>query len=170
MEKRYFFFINPKNAAILPMPTGMDLCKIYVREKMNEADITNQISEVLNRIWLMQQWWASVSFGVLIVAHVAGRKLGGLLIFVILFLYTVYSIYMWDLLGINAGIANGFVSDLENMSSSGATLTGGGSAYITTMNQRLSYFLVPLALFGTYFSATGYLIYSYFKGRDHRNV
>ena len=137
---------------------------------MNEAEITYQISEVLNRMWVMQQWWASVSFGVLIAAHVAGQKLNGFLISIILFLYSVYSIYMWDLLGINADIVNGFVSELEKMSASGKTITDGGAAYIKTMNLRPSYILVPLALFGTYFSATGYLIYGYIKGRAQRNA
>lgn len=135
---------------------------------MTESEIVYQISEILNRLWVIQQWWASVSFGVLIVAHLASKQLNGVLVSALLFLYSVYSFYMWDLLGINAGILNGFVNDLQQMSESGHTLTSGGNAYI--LERRLSYFLVPLTLFGTYFCTAGYLVYGYFKGKSSRNA
>ncbi len=68
---------------------------------MTEAEISYQLSEYLNRIWDMQQWWASISIGVLVMAHLASRPLNLLLVAISLGLYTSYTLYMWQMSGEN---------------------------------------------------------------------
>lgn len=124
---------------------------------MSEADIIYQISEVLNRMWDLQQWWASVSFGVLVAAYLVGKHLNGFLISILLLLYSVYSLYMWELLGTNADVYVAFVDDLQGISESGVTLSSGASTYLSP--PTMSYFLVPIVLIGTYMSVISYTIY-----------
>lgn len=131
---------------------------------MNEADITYQISEILNRMWDLQQWWASVSFGVLVVAYLVGRKLNGILLCILLLLYTVYSVYMWDLLGVNVNVFLAYVEDLQTLSDSGVELSSGAKAYL--LPTEIGAFLAPVALLGTFASVVFYTLYVFFKRED----
>lgn len=134
---------------------------------MTEADITYQISEILNRLWDLQQWWASVSFGVLIVAYLAGEKLSGILVSILLLLYTVYSVYMWELLGVNSNAFLAYLSDLQYLSDSGVKLSAGAKAYLLPL--RISSFLAPAALLGTFFSVFIYTLYVFFRASGTEN-
>ncbi len=57
---------------------------------MNEAELSYHLSMVLDRIWSMQQWWASVSIGVLIMAHLATSRLNLFLVILSLALYLAH--------------------------------------------------------------------------------
>lgn len=131
---------------------------------MIEADITYQISEILNRLWDLQQWWASVSFGVLVVAYLVGKKMGGILVCILLLLYTIYSVYMWDLLGMNVKVFLAYTSDLQKLSDSGVELSAGAKAYL--LPARLGAFLAPTALLGTYISVVCYTLYVFLRRED----
>lgn len=132
---------------------------------MTEAEIVYQISETYNRVWSIQQWWASVSFGLLIVAHVASDRLNGLLVALMSILYTVFSVYLYTTMATNGDVASAFVKDLEVLEKSGVSLAQGSSAY--TQNWKSSSaVLVLVTLGGTYLAANAYLIFCYIK---HRN-
>ena len=135
---------------------------------MTEAEVIFQISEVANRLWMLLQWWASISFGVLIVAHIASNQLNLFLTVVILFLYSAYSVYMFDLAEYNNSIYFAFGADLQNMSDAGIELTAGASANI--VQPELGYSIGPVVFVGTYLSVNAYLIYSYIQGRKCRNA
>ena len=135
---------------------------------MTEAEIIEQISEIIDRLWVIQQWWASVSFGVLIIAHVASEKLNGFTVALILFLYTVYSVYVNEILGLSSDVLASFIADLEGLAESGSLVTEGAAAYIK--QPRYSPILVPIALYGTYVSAVAYLVFGYFRGRSAKNA
>lgn len=135
---------------------------------MTEAEVIFQIAEVANRLWMLLQWWASISFGVLIVAHIASNQLNLFLTVVILFLYSAYSVYMFDLVEYNNNIYFAFVADLQNMSDAGIELTAGAAANI--VQPDLGYFIGPVVFVGTYLSVNAYLIYSYIQGRKYRNA
>ena len=85
---------------------------------MTEVDITYQTSEILKRLWDLQQWWASVSFGVLVVTYLLGKLMNGILVCSLLLLYAVYSVYMWDLLGVKAKVFLAYIGDLQKLSDS----------------------------------------------------
>lgn len=132
---------------------------------MSEADITYQISEILNRMWDLQQWWASISFGVLVAAYLVGKHLNGFLITILLLLYSAYSLYMWDLIGANADVYLAFVEDLEGMFESGVALSSGAKTYLSP--PTMSYFLVPIVLIGTYISVITYTVYVFYQTRSN---
>jgi hypothetical protein len=114
---------------------------------MTEAELIFQIAELIDRLWNLQQWWASISFGVLIVAHIGSNQLNIFLVAVILFLYTIYSVFMLDLLGHNFDIYIAFVADLQRMSDSGIELTSGAVANI--VQPELGYSVAPAVFLGT---------------------
>lgn len=132
----------------------------YRIQGVTEADITYQISEILNRMWDLQQWWASVSFGVLAAAYFVGKKINGALLSILLLLYTIYSVYMWDLLSLNVKVLSAYVSDLQAISDSGVELSIGTQAHL--IQPRLGRFLAPVALIGTYVSVMCYSLYVFF--------
>jgi hypothetical protein len=131
---------------------------------MIEADITYQISDILNRLWDLQQWWASVSFGVLVVAYLVGKQMNGVLVCILLLLYIIYSVYMWDLLGVNAKILFAYIGDLQKLSDSGVELSAGATAYL--LPARLGVFFAPVALLGTFISVVCYTLYVFFRRED----
>lgn len=131
---------------------------------MTEVDITYQISEILNRLWDLQQWWASVSFGVLAVAYLVGKQMNGILVSILLLLYTAYSVYMWDLMGVNANVFFAYVGDLQKLSDSGVELSAGANAYL--LPPKLAVILAPAALIGTFISVVCYTLYVFFRRED----
>jgi hypothetical protein len=128
---------------------------------MTEADITYQISEILNRSWDLQQWWASVSFGVLAVAYLVGKKLNGMLLSLLLLLYTSYSLYMWDLLVVNRTVYLAYVSDLQKLSDAGVELSNGANAHM--LPPGVGTYAAPVALIGTFVSVVFYALYVHFR-------
>ena len=134
---------------------------------MTEADLTYQISEILNRLWDLQQWWASVSFGVLVVAYLVGKQMSGILVCILLLLYTAYSVYMWDLMGVNVNVFYAYVGDLQKLSDSGVKLSAGTIEYL--LPPKLGAILAPIALIGTFISVVGYTLYVFFR-RENREA
>ena len=131
---------------------------------MPEVDITYQISEILNRLWDLQQCWASVSFGVLVVAYLVGKQMNGILVCILLLLYAVYSVYMWDLLAVHAKVFLAYIGDLQKLSDLGVELSAGANAYL--LPPALGVFLAPAALQGTFFSVVCYTLYVFFRRED----
>ena len=82
---------------------------------MTEAELTYLLSEVIDRTWSMQQWWASISFGVLIIAHMAANKLNLLLVAIILGLYAAFTFYMGNILQIHLGEMAAIFQDIESL-------------------------------------------------------
>ena len=130
---------------------------------MSEADITYQMSEYLNRIWMMQQWWASVSIGVLVMAHLASSRLNIFLVLVSLALYTAYTAYMLQMSEANMDSVYALVRDLQVLADSGVRLSHFAQGQIDIMNTDITLYLITFG--GTYVSVVAYLIYSYKKGR-----
>ena len=136
---------------------------------MTEAELNFQVSEVFNRLWVIQQWWASVSFGVLIFAHVTGKKISIYIVSGVILLYTAYSAYMLGMLFSNSDVYQGYLHDLELLAQSGVNLTTGTNKLLNQSgNVR---YLAPIVFYGTYLATVGYLIYQYILGRGkvHNN-
>ena len=130
---------------------------------MSEAEITYQISEYLNRIWMMQQWWASISIGVLVMAHLASSRLNLLLVSISLGLYTAYTLYMLQMSGENYDSVVALARDLQLLLDSGAVQSYSARDQIEIMDANPALYYVTFG--GTYISVAAYLIYSYFKAR-----
>ena len=126
---------------------------------MTKADIAFQVTEYLNRIWDMQQWWASISIGVLIMAHLASSRLNLLLLLMSLGLYTSYTLYMTQMLGENYETILALIADLELLVASQAAPSH-ASRELLAMRDTC-----PLAYYvtfgGTFLCVVAYLLYSY---------
>ena len=90
--------------------------------------------------------------------------MNGILVCILLLLYTVYSVYMWDLLGVNAKVFFAYTSDLQKLSDSGVELSAGANAYL--IPPGLGIFLAPAALLGTFLSVVCYTLYVFFRGEN----
>ncbi|RLQ22582.1 hypothetical protein DWB85_06240 [Seongchinamella sediminis] len=134
---------------------------------MTEAEISFQISEYLNRIWTLQQWWASISIGVLVMAHLASKRLNLFLVLISLGLYTSYTLYMAQMSRVNIETVWALATDLEALIQSGAVNSNNARNIVAVKysNPLLYYLTFP----GTYLSVCAYLIYCYCKDRGDKS-
>lgn len=130
---------------------------------MNEADLIYQLSIVLDRIWSMQQWWASVSIGVLVMAHLASSRLNLFLIILSLALYSLYTFFMYSMLLENVGLLSALARDLQALIDSGVANSHVAKEQADIMNDGSGLFVATYA--GTYVSVMAYLLYSYMRAR-----
>ena len=128
---------------------------------MTEAELAFQISESINRGWGLIQWWASVSFGLLIVPHVAADKLNFFLLFVVITLYTVFSLMVHDIVTYNFDVAHQYKSDLRVLVEAGAELTQGSKFWISP--RVSSGIFMGFATTGTFICVISYLVYNFWK-------
>jgi len=135
---------------------------------MTEAELAYQLSEIIDRTWSMQQWWASISFGVLIIAHVASDRLNLLLVAIILGLYAAFTFYMGNILQIQLGEMAAIFLDIEALIESGATSSALSNHYAKQFvgDSISSYWSFVLSFGGTFACVNVYLIYSYVKARS----
>ena len=136
---------------------------------MTEAEIALQVTEMYALSWTVQQWWASVSIGLLVLSHVAYDRLNVSLVTIIVVLYTAFSAYLLQILDSQAVTVADYLSDLRTIAESGYTLTAGTQALIDSENTA-SVVLVVVALWGTYVGCIAYLIYSYIRGKRVANA
>ena len=135
---------------------------------MSEAEITFQISEILNRLWVMQQWWASVSIGVLVMAHLASSRLNLLLIIISLSLYTSYTLYMHQMSAENVKDMQALAGDMQALIDSGVAQSNTALRQVQTVNADVR--LYRVTFLGTYLCVVIYLIYSYTRSRKSRSA
>ena len=129
---------------------------------MNEADLIYHLSETINRSWALIQWWASISFGLLLVAHFASDRLNRYLLIFLSALYLGFSILMMAVLQKNVGVTNAVYVDLAKLAESSEAITATGRFWLE--NRGISFqILLPITLLGTFIGVWGYLIYCYRK-------
>lgn len=131
---------------------------------MNEAELILAWGEISGHLWTIVQFWASISFGVIAVAHFASEKLNHFLVLLVIFLYTLFSIYCGGF----------YVSDIQLLlalyEEAGSLLTerGEDAVFLTAFANYPQVWTG--ALFGLlglpsiYLGSIAYLIYRY-RGR-----
>ena len=135
---------------------------------MTEAEIAFQVSEYLDRVWSMQQWWASVSIGVLVMAHLASDKFNLFLVCISLGLYTTYTLYMQQMSHENVETLFALLRDLEVLVDSGKVSSNNAEELLDILVINPMLFILTFG--GTYICVVSYVIYSYAKTRGYRNV
>ena len=135
---------------------------------MTEAEIAYMVSEYLDRVWSMQQWWASVSIGVLVMAHLASDKLNLLLVCISLGLYTTYTLYMQQMSHENIETVFALLRDLEVLVDSGKVSSNNAEELLNILAINPALFILTFG--GTYICVVSYVIYSYVKTRGYRNL
>jgi hypothetical protein len=128
---------------------------------MTEYELMYLMSETANRNWEMWQYWTGVSFGYLILGYVAAKHLNWLLIFFVSALYTLFSIFLFQVLGHNAEILFGTADELRKLQSSGVELTAPAARWLAGHSEDS---MLPVAvLLVTYLAALLYLPYNHIK-------
>ncbi|MFK8050409.1 MAG: hypothetical protein AB8B81_18445 [Halioglobus sp.] len=131
---------------------------------MSEADVLEQLFSLYDRYWVIVQWWASVSFGIIMIAHLASEKLSAFILLTILVLYTVYSLWLYFLLDYNMAITFGLIDELSSLADDGK-LTAGGQEALGHPSGRYGVLLGMFALPITFFACAGYLVFSFVHAR-----
>ena len=132
---------------------------------MSEAEILEQLFSIFDRYWFIVQWWASVSFGLIMIAYFAADKLSALLLGTVIGLYLIYSGWIYMLLIYNIEIAFGLLTDLRSLSDAGEIKTQGARVAIENPFVIYGTWLGNVALPSTFFACIGYLIYAYSHAR-----
>ena len=130
---------------------------------MTEAELAYQISESINRGWGLIQWWASISFGLLIVAHVAADKLNLFLLIVTIALYTSFSIMANNIVTLNFEVAYQYKVDLRALVEAGVEVTRGSRFWIKPGGGGGIF--LEAAVSGTFISVISYLVYNFWKSK-----
>lgn len=129
---------------------------------MTEAEIVYQMSEIFNRAWTIQQWWASISFGLLLVAHVAAERLNGFLLVMLLTLYCAFTALVQQMLSRNVEMVYGYRESLQQMIEDGVELSA-GSLVFARPNPWYHEAIAWIALVGTFLGTSSYLVYRYWS-------
>lgn len=132
---------------------------------MSEAEILEQLFSVFDRYWFIVQWWASVSFGLIMIAYFAAEKLSALLLGTVLGLYFIYSGWVYMLLVYNVEIAQGLLTDLNAMSTAGELTSQGARVAIENPFVIYGTWLGNVALPSTFIACIAYLLYAYKHAR-----
>lgn len=132
---------------------------------MSEAEVLEQLFSIFDRYWTIVQWWASVSFGVIMIAHFAADKLKAFLLITVLVLYVLYSTWVYLLLVYNVDIAYGLFRDLDALSRAGALESFGAQAVLENPFVGYGTSLGMVALPATFLACIGYLLYAYIHAR-----
>ncbi|MGC5198187.1 hypothetical protein, partial [Aphanothece microscopica] len=79
---------------------------------MTENDLIDAIFAIYDRYWNIIQWWGSVSFGLIAVAHFAAEKLNVYLLLLLVMLYSLFTGWVALDYFFNVQILSGFNADL----------------------------------------------------------
>lgn len=129
---------------------------------MTEAEIVYQLSEAANRSWSLLQWWVSISFGLLVVAHVASEKLNAFLLLMVITLYVSFSLLVGNIWRRYAGTVAAYKEDLQALVESGAEVARGTNYWIHHEGIKL---LAAFVLVFTFICVIAYLLYCYRESR-----
>lgn len=130
---------------------------------MTEYEILYLMSEVFDRIWALIQFWSSVSFGYLVLAHVAARRLNVMIVLVLSLLYIAFSAQMLELLITHSRYVSGYQQELQELSE---TVGLDSQAAVHANEYSPQYWGATVSLFGTFLAALMYLPYCYYTSRN----
>ncbi|MBT4518975.1 MAG: hypothetical protein HOC23_03130 [Halieaceae bacterium] len=131
---------------------------------MTEAELLSLLSEAIDRVWALLQWWASISFGLLLVAHLAGEKLNRFLVILLASLYCGFTGLIYGMVLKNSGAAEATYIDLEALAAANTPITATAQFLLQNQSQTLE-FLLPMTMIGTFAGTLGYLFYCYRENR-----
>ena len=130
---------------------------------MTEYEILYLLSETFDRVWELVQFWSSVSFGYLILAHVAAPRLNLIIIAVLSILYVAFSMQMFQLLLTHNGFVIAYTESLNELSE---TVGLNNPASVHAVEYKFSILGATISLFGTFLAALFYLPYSYHREKN----
>lgn len=132
---------------------------------MNEYETVYLFSEYINRTWAVMQFWASVSFGLIALAHFASKHLNILLTAIVSILYAAFSFYVMLILRVSGIVSNAFLADLRVLAAEPESLSLGAQAILSSAPPAAQDAIIIAAYFGVFIGALSYLWISVFRAR-----
>lgn len=128
---------------------------------MIEFEITSQLSEIYDRVWVIFQIRIGVSFAVAALAHFASDKLNYLFALIVIALYVMFALFIGGLLKFNLVILEAFLADLRELQDAGQLLTRGALQHIESYERiRIARVLSTITFFGFFAGVIVYLLHS----------
>ena len=128
---------------------------------MTEAELVEHVFSVFDRYWAIVQWWASISFSLILVAYFAAARLSGRIVAILLLLYGLYSVWVYLLLQYNIDIAIGLISDLRVIEDSVGLQSAGAREVLTSRVSLLGTQLGTASLTCTFLACSYYLVHAF---------
>jgi hypothetical protein len=130
---------------------------------MTEADIINQYNLITDRVYVILQWWASISFALVALSHFAAKKLSLALTLTVGALYVLLTCYVLGAFYRNATFLLSLQDDLSEIHATGAG-SNIADAIVRPLNPLVG-MSIGLSIVGLFFGSLGYLTFSYRKAR-----
>lgn len=137
---------------------------------MSEYETVYLFSEYINRTWTVMQFWASVSFGLIALAHFASKQLNLLLAFLVSTLYVAFSLYVMMILRLSGTVADGFLVQLQSLQSADNPLGPGAQAVLASDLTPLQDAIIVVSFFGVFIGALTYLWVNVIRVRRQANA
>ena len=132
---------------------------------MGEYEIAYLLSEHINRMWEVIQFWTSVSFGLIALSHLGAQRLNLGIVLIISFLYLMFSLYAVNIIAMNEAIVAGFMQDIENLIAQEALSSDGILAVHEAKPSTFENLIIRLTSIGTFISAMAFLWFSFLRTR-----
>ena len=132
---------------------------------MSEFEILDLMTKTEDQRFNLIQWWTSVTFGVIVLSHFAGRKLNLFLVVLVVLLYVGFTLFVGDLFFGNVSQAALHRQDLAAMQSLGAPLSEVSRQIIGEDPQVLRGIGFYFAVIGAFVGSISYLVYAFVRLR-----
>jgi hypothetical protein len=133
--------------------------------RVTEAELLVEFGSIVDRIWNILQWWASITFAVLLASHVGASSLNKPIVAIMLLLYTLFSLYAGEIVLTNTEMQNAIRAALELQRDSLSTLGQSVLIYDETALKIIG----SATILTTYISTILYVLYCY-RNRMNTNM
>jgi hypothetical protein len=134
---------------------------------MSEYEILDLMTKTEDQRFNLIQWWASVTFGVIVLSHFAGRKLNLFLVILVVLLYVGFTLFVADLFFGNLTQAALHREDLAAMQALGMPLSEVSRQILGENPQVLRGIGFYVAVIGAFVGSISYLVYAFVRsGRE----
>jgi hypothetical protein len=133
---------------------------------MSEFELLELVDLSLSRAWSHMQWWGGVSFGLIAVAHFAGKKLNLLYVAFLSVLYIAFSFYAYANLSLAVGLTGVYITTLESLVDTGELSEAGTAAlrvYEDTGPRVAGW--IQIAVFGLFIASLAFLFLTFWNLR-----
>ena len=155
-------------------------CKIRATRRggvVTEAEIYEFISVHQGTLITLLQWWASVSFALVALAHFGRNSLNLFLVSIVLLLYVAFSLFAYGIFLDQVNRITQLLGDLSSISGN-ASDSSLISSYLlrsrgevgSTGDWARFYWPLYVALIGTFLGSVAYVIYAYRGNRKRQRA
>ena len=131
---------------------------------MSEVEIMEEFAIRGDRIWSVLQWWASVTFAVLLAAHVGASSLNRVVVTIMLGIYSMFTVLIAQIILANFLAGAAVAAALRKVAETTTLSPIGQNVLDDDPTIRATTMVLVMVI--TFSATIFYAIYSYRKGRD----